>query len=260
MTSNQQLSEQGQIEKQKILERSKQELTRHQPTREPVAVAAAGRSASRSIWNWGSSSSVYQRNPFSEAFRSLYANIRLLGSESSLQSLTVASAMPGDGKSAVAIFLAQTSAAAGLRVLLVDADLRCPSIHEQLDLPNQKGFSDVLTSDEVSLNDAIVQSKIDENLFVLPAGPVPPDSVKLLSSNRMQYVVEQFKSFFDLVIYDTPPLHGLADGNLVGAQTDGVVMVVRIEKTDRNLLARALEELKLSGTSILGVVANGVKT
>ena len=246
------------IPRTKNLKRTLRKLS--QPTREPVAVAAAGRSASRSIWNWGSSSSVYQRNPFSEAFRSLYANIRLLGSESSLQSLTVASAMPGDGKSAVAIFLAQTSAAAGLRVLLVDADLRCPSIHEQLDLPNQKGFSDVLTSDEVSLNDAIVQSKIDENLFVLPAGPVPPDSVKLLSSNRMQYVVEQFKSFFDLVIYDTPPLHGLADGNLVGAQTDGVVMVVAIEKTDRNLLARALEELKLSGTSILGVVANGVKT
>ena len=245
------------IPRTKNLKRTLRKLS--QPTREPVAVAAAKPSASRSIWNRGSSSSVYQRNPFSEAFRSLYANIRLLGSESSLQSLTVASAMPGDGKSAVAMFLAQTSAAAGLRVLLVDADLRCPSIHEQLDLPNQKGFSDVLTSDEVSLNDAIVQSKIDDNLFVLPAGPVPPDSVKLLSSNRMQYVVEQFKSFFDLVIYDTPPLHGLADGNLVGAQTDGVVMVVRIEKTDRNLLARALEELKLSGTSILGVVANGVK-
>ena len=246
------------IPRTKNLKRTLRKLS--QTTHEPVAVAAAKPSASRSIWNRGSSSSVYQRNPFSEAFRSLYANIRLLGSESSLQSLTVASAMPGDGKSAVAMFLAQTSAAAGLRVLLVDADLRCPSIHEQLDLPNQKGFSDVLTSDEVSLNDAIVQSKIDDNLFVLPAGPVPPDSVKLLSSNRMQYVVEQFKSFFDLVIYDTPPLHGLADGNLVGAQTDGVVMVVRIEKTDRNLLARALEELKLSGTSILGVVANGVKT
>ncbi|MBE9041664.1 polysaccharide biosynthesis tyrosine autokinase [Oscillatoriales cyanobacterium LEGE 11467] len=245
------------IPRTRNLKRTLRKLSQQTP--EAVAVASSPSSAPRPFWGLGSSSSVYRSNPFSEAFRSLYANIRLLGSESSLQSLTVSSAMPADGKSTVALHLAQTSAAAGLRVLLVDADLRAPSIHQQLDLPNLKGFSNVLTSDDVSLNEAIVQSKIDDNLFVLPAGPIPPDSVKLLASNRMQYVVEQFKSFFDLVIYDTPPLHGLADGNLVGAKTDGVVMVVAIEKTDRNLLAGALEGLKLSGASILGVVANGVK-
>ncbi|MDY6939121.1 MAG: polysaccharide biosynthesis tyrosine autokinase [Cyanobacteriota bacterium] len=246
------------IPRKKRLKRALQQSAQSAPAAMAVASAVSSQ-PSHPFLGWGRSGSAYRSDPFSEAFRSLYANIRLLGTESSLQSLTVASAMPGDGKSTVALFLAKTSAAAGLRVLLVDADLRRPSVHQQLDLPNSQGFSNVLAGDDVSLNDAIVKSNIDENLFVLPAGPVPPDSVKLLSSKKMQYVTEQFKSFFDLVIYDTPPLHGLADGNLVGAQTDGVVLVVAIEKTDRNLLAQTLEGLKLSGASVLGTVANGVK-
>jgi capsular exopolysaccharide synthesis family protein len=195
---------------------------------------------------------------FLEAFRTLYTNIRLLSSRKPIHSLVIGSAVPGDGKSTVAIHLAQTAASIGQRVLLVDADLRRPQLHNRLGLPNEMGLSDVIATD-LSLNDAIQRSSTEDNLFVLTAGQATSDSIKLLSSAKMQYLMEQFQAFFDLVIYDTPPLLGLADGNILAANTDGIVLVVGLQKTDRSLLTKSLEGLKISGASVLGVVANGIK-
>lgn len=195
---------------------------------------------------------------FLEAFRTLYTNVRLLSTRSPIHSLVIGSAVPGDGKSTVAVHLAQTAASMGQRVLLVDADLRRPQLHARLGLPNEQGLSDVIATD-LSLNDAIMRSSVEENLFVLTAGQSTSDSIKLLSSAKMQYLMEQFQAFFDLVIYDTPPLLGLADGNIVAANTDGIILVVGLQKTDRSLLTKSLEGLKISGTPVLGVVANGIK-
>jgi capsular exopolysaccharide synthesis family protein len=195
---------------------------------------------------------------FLEAFRSLYTNIRLLSTRSPIHSLVIGSAVPGDGKSTVAIHLAQTAASIGQRVLLVDADLRCPQLHVRLGLPNEQGLSDVIATD-LSLNDAIQRSSVEQNLFILTAGQATSDSIKLLSSAKMQYLMEQFQAFFDLVIYDTPPLLGLADGNILAANTDGIVLVVGLQKTDRSMLTKSLDSLKISGASVLGVVANGIK-
>lgn len=196
---------------------------------------------------------------FFEAFRSLYTNIRLLGSKNKpIRSLAIGSAGPRDGKSIIAVQLAQTAAAIGERVLLVDADLRHPRLHRQLGVQNLRGLSDAVKSD-ASLNELIQQSTLDKNLFFLSAGQVTPDPIKLLSSPKMQYLMEQFQSFFDLVIYNTPPLVGLADGNLIAALADGIILVVRIDKTDRSLVNQALEELQISRAVVLGVVANGVK-
>ncbi|HEY9829091.1 MAG TPA: polysaccharide biosynthesis tyrosine autokinase [Stenomitos sp.] len=195
---------------------------------------------------------------FLEAFRSFYTNIRLLSARKPIHSVVIGSAVPGDGKSTVAIHLAQTAASIGQRVLLVDADLRRPQLHLRLGLPNEQGLTDVITTD-LSLNDAIVRSSVEENLFVLTAGQPTSDSIKLLSSAKMQYLMEQFQAFFDLVIYDTPPLLGLADGNILAANTDGIVLVVGLQKTDRSLLTKSLDGLKISGASVLGVVANGIK-
>ena len=195
---------------------------------------------------------------FLESFRSLYTNIRLLSARQPIHSLVIGSAVPGDGKSTLAIYLAQTAASMGQRVLLVDGDLRRPQLHVRLGLPNERGLSDVITTD-LSLNDAIVRSSVEDNLFVLTAGQPTSDSIKLLSSGKMQYLMEQFQAFFDLVIYDTPPLLGLADGNILAANTDGIILVVGLQKTDRSLLSKSLEGLKISGASVLGVVANGIK-
>ncbi len=195
---------------------------------------------------------------FLEAFRSLYTNIHLLSAGRTIRSLLVASASAGDGKSTVALHLAATAAAVGQRVLLVDADLRCPQLHAKLGLPNVRGLADAISTD-LSLNDAIQRSPNQDNLFVLTAGQIPPDPIKLLSSKKMQYLMEQFQAFFDLVIYDTPPLGGLADAHLIAAHTDATIMVVQIGKTDRSQVRRVLEELKISGASVLGIVANGCK-
>ncbi|MEG4290552.1 polysaccharide biosynthesis tyrosine autokinase [Microcoleus sp. C2C3] len=195
---------------------------------------------------------------FLEAFRSLYTNIHLLTAGTAIRSLLVSSAVAGDGKSTVALHLAATAAAVGQRVLLVDADLRCPQLHAKLGLPNLRGLGDAISTD-ISLNDAIQRAPNQDNLFVLTAGHIPPDPIKLLSSKKMHYLMEQFQAFFDLVIYDTPPLAGLADSHLIAAHTDATIMVVQIGKTDRSQVRKVLEELKISGASVLGVVANGCK-
>lgn len=195
---------------------------------------------------------------FLEAFGSLYTNLRLLSPGMSMRSLAITSAVKNDGKSTVAFYLAKTAATVGLRVLLVDADLRSPQLHLQLGLPNVRGLSDAIATD-LSLNDAIQRSPEEDNLFVLTAGHTPHDPVKLLSSKKMLYLMEQFQVFFDLVIYDTPPLVGLADAHILSAHTDGTLLVVKLDRTDRSLVTKALEGLKISGASVLGTVVNGIK-
>jgi capsular exopolysaccharide synthesis family protein len=200
----------------------------------------------------------YSASPFTEAFRSLYTNIRLLSSQKPIYSLAISSAVPADGKTTIAVYLAQTAAAIGQRVLLVDADLRFPQLHSRLSLPNVQGLSETIATD-LDLNDAIQQSSLYDNLFVLTAGRILSDPIKLLSSDRMQYLMEQFQARFDLVIYDMPPLLGLGDGNLLAANADGTLLVVGLEQTDRSQLMKALEGLKISDASILGIVANGMR-
>lgn len=200
----------------------------------------------------------YKASPFLEAFRSLHTNIRFLGSDTPIHSIVISSGTPGDGKSTVAVHLAQAAAAMGQRVLLVDADLRRPQVHHILGLNNQDGLSNVIATG-LTAKQAIQRLPMWDHLYVLTAGQQPPDPTRLLSSKKMQYLMEQFHAVFDLVIYDTPPVLGLADGKILAPQTDGVIVVVGLGRTDRSILMQALDSLKLASTSILGVVANGVK-
>jgi len=193
-----------------------------------------------------------------EAFHYLYTNIQFLNAEHAINSITITSTIKGEGKSTVAVYLAKTAAAVGKRVLLVDANMRFPQLHTYLGLSNKKGLSNTLSSD-LSLNEVIQRLPEDENLFVLTAGSVPPDPITLLSSKKMHYLREQFLALFDLVIYDTPPLNRVADGHLLASQTDGTVLIVKIEKTDRDQVTKALDQLNVADFNVLGVVANGVK-
>ncbi|HBB36230.1 MAG TPA: capsular biosynthesis protein [Cyanobacteria bacterium UBA9273] len=206
----------------------------------------------------GNTGDRYRIFPFLEAFRSLYTNIHLLRSKKPIHSLSISSAVPGDGKTTVAVYLAQTAAAIGQKVLLVDADLRFPQLHHRLELPNVTGLHELITTD-LNLDDIIQKPSPDENFFVLTAGQTVPDPIKLLSSDKMQYLMDQFQARFDLVIYDTPPLLGLGDGNLLAAKADGTLLVVAIDKTDRTMLMKAFDGLKIAGASVLGIVANGVQ-
>jgi polysaccharide biosynthesis transport protein len=197
-------------------------------------------------------------NLFREAFDSLYANIRFLFSDPAIRSLAVCSAASGDGKSTVALHLAQTAAGMGQRVLLVDANLRQPQLHNKLNLPNQKGLSDLLAK-QVALNELIGRSQVAENLFVLTAGQPFPNSSKLLASTQMQYLMEEFQATFDLVIYDTSDLTDFMDANFLAAHTDGILLVVAVNKTKRSVVKQVIEQLNTFRLPTLGVVANHVK-
>ncbi|WP_017317184.1 GumC family protein [Mastigocladopsis repens] len=198
------------------------------------------------------------RASFFEVFRSLYTNILLLGSDTSIRSLVISSAGAEDGKTTVAIHLALAAAAMGQRVLLVDANLRFPTVHTRVGLMNIQGLTDVISQD-LDWNNVIERSPLEDNLFVLTAGPIPPDSIRLLASQKMQDLMNELQASFDLVIYDTPPLVGFADANLLAANTNGLILVAGLGKVKRTMFQQALEELQVSGTPILGVIANKSK-
>lgn len=198
------------------------------------------------------------RASFFEVFRSLYTNILLLSSDTPIRSLVISSAAPEEGKTTVAINLALAAAAMGHKVLLVDANLRSPTIHKRVGMMNIQGLTDLISQD-LDWNNVIERSPLEDNLYVLTAGPVPPDSTRLLASHKMQDLMEDLQASFDLVIYDTPPLVGFADGNLLAANTNGAILVAGLRKLKRTVFQQALEEIQVAGTPVLGVVANKSK-
>jgi succinoglycan biosynthesis transport protein ExoP len=200
----------------------------------------------------------YTASPFTESFRSLFTNLQFISPDQPIRSLVISSSVPAEGKSTVATYLAQAAAAMGQRVLLVDADLRRPQVHVRNDLPNVWGLSNVISS-EINVDDVIQHSPLEDNLYILTAGQIPPDPTRLLCSKKMQTLVRYFQEAFDLVIFDTPPLLGLADARLLAAHTDGIAMVVGLDKTDKAVLTQVLHGLKTSRARVLGVIANGVK-
>ena len=201
----------------------------------------------------------YNSSPFLEAFRSLHTNIRLLGSDSLINSIVISSSIPSEGKSTISSHLAQAAAAMGQKVLLIDADLRRPQVHRWMGLPNKKGLSNILATN-LALEEAIQTVPQWENLSVISAGEIPPDPTRLLSSQKMQELMDKLKNShkYDLIIYDTPPILGFADGRILATRTNGVVLVVRMGKTDRALLKQNIDNLKMSKVSVLGIVANQV--
>ncbi|BAZ68234.1 MAG: polysaccharide biosynthesis tyrosine autokinase [Pelatocladus maniniholoensis HA4357-MV3] len=195
---------------------------------------------------------------FLEALRVLNTNIQLLSSDRPIRSIVISSAMPGDGKSTVAFHLAEIACAMEQRVLLVDANLRQPVIHELANLSNFWGLSNLITTN-LPITEAIRPAPFMKQLSILTSGPIPPDPTKLLSSEKMKRLMEDFQNTYDLVIYDAPPLLGLADASLIAPHTDGILLIVRMEKTDSSILKRALDSLKMSRMNVLGIVSNDHK-
>jgi succinoglycan biosynthesis transport protein ExoP len=206
----------------------------------------------------------YGRSTFLESFRGLHTSLQMLNPDQPVRSLVVTSAMPGDGKTTVSSELAKAAASMGKRVLLVDVDLRRPRQAEQLSLPNQRGFTTLINAN-TSLEELVHTQenalpgalKLQANLTVLTSGPKPPDPTRLLSSQKIQVWMDRFHSTYDLVIYDAPPLLGLADSLLIAPATDGLVLVVKMGRTPRTAFRHAMETLRPTNITVLGVVANG---
>jgi capsular exopolysaccharide synthesis family protein len=201
-----------------------------------------------------------------EAFHLIRAHLRYFNVDRELRTLLVASAAPGDGKTTVARHLAGAAARMGSRVLLMEVDLRRPTIAQALDIQSGPGLSDVLIG-ALSLSEAIQLIDLDlpsgdrskgRTLDVLVAGAVlPPNPGELVESHAMESVLEQAKSIYDLVVIDTPPLTAVSDAFPLLRKVDGVVIVGRVGRNRRDVAQRLHETLSGAGAPLLGVIANG---
>jgi succinoglycan biosynthesis transport protein ExoP len=199
---------------------------------------------------------VLQSPPRWESLDLIYKNIELLNSVSDLKSLMVTSALPDDGKSALALGLAMSAARLHKKVLLIDANLRDPSLHKQLNLPNEQGLSTLLASDVTLPNQIGIQYSGSSYIDILTAGPIPVDPAHLLSSPRMMQLMAAFEENYDLVLIDASSVLGLVDAMLTASSCRSVVMVASIGRVTRNNLAQATA--MLSKLNLIGIVANGV--
>ncbi|QMS86888.1 polysaccharide biosynthesis tyrosine autokinase [Nostoc edaphicum CCNP1411] len=195
--------------------------------------------------------------PVGNAYQILQVNLKFLCSDKPLKSIVITSSVAKEGKSDVSANLAVTMAQAGRRVLLVDADMRHPIQHHIWGLPNAMGLSNVIIG-QASL-DTVVQ-EVMPNLEVLTSGVLPPNPVAMLDSQRMATLISSFGRDYDLVIFDTPPLSGIADAAVLSTLTDGILLVVRPGVVDLNSANAAKEFLTQSGQKVLGIVINGVNT
>lgn len=201
----------------------------------------------------------YSSSSLWEAFYLLHTNVQMLSSDSTIRSVLISSALPGDGKSTVSVHLAQAAATMGQRVLIVDADMRNPTVNKLLGVHNLKGLSDLIAH-KIPVQEVIQQAPQSANLYVLPAGQIPPDPTKLLSSQKMRQLMEKLPQNFDLVVFDAPPLTGLADATLLAHHTNGMILVASMGKTNRTVLAQALDAIRTAQLPILGIVANRLKS
>lgn len=206
-----------------------------------------------------SSDKLYTSFSFAEAFYSLDTNLRLLNPDHPVQVVALTSSEPGEGKSTMVAHLAIAAANMGRRVLLVDGDLRKPTQHLLFGLPNKQGLSDLLTQPVEPLLEWVNVISGNPNLHLLTAGSRPPSPGRLLSSRKMQQLNEQFRRSYDLIIFDTPPLSLMIDAKLTAANVDGLLLVVRLQKSQRNEVQRVLTDLgNTAQAPLLGVVVNGV--
>ena len=203
----------------------------------------------------------YQRFFYQEAFRNLFTSIRFLNSDQPLRSIALTSSSPAEGKSLVIVLLAKTLSEMGQRVLLIDADLRKPQLHIRLGLNNLTGLTNLLTEGDQQWRDVIQSVPGYSNWSVLTAGRRPPDPTRLLSSNRMRSLVNELEQSgdFDLLLFDTPPVLGLADAALVAEHCDGLMLLVSLDRVDRSLPKESIARIRSSGVPLLGIVTNAHK-
>lgn len=198
--------------------------------------------------------SIDPKSPISEQYRTIRTNIQYSSVDKEIKTLMVTSSGPGEGKSTTAANLAITFAQLGKKVLLVDADLRKPTVHHTFSVNNLFGFTTVLTKQK-TLETTVIETE-EKDLFILTSGPIPPNPAELLSSKSMEQFFEEAKTLFDYILFDTPPLLAVADPQILANQCDGTILVVYSEKTEIDQAKKSKELLENAHSKLLGVVLN----
>jgi polysaccharide biosynthesis transport protein len=195
-------------------------------------------------------------NPDAEAYRILRTNIEFNRGNPDANCITVTSGGAGEGKSTTLCNLAAVCAQGGYSVLLIDADLRRPSMHTLFEVSNATGLTNYLTTD-VRLEEVVVRTPV-ENLYFMPSGMLPADSAGILNSQRMSELIADVKSRFDLVLIDSPPILGVSDASVLSNVADMTMLVVQHRKLPRHMLLRVKQTVENVGGKVLGVVLNNV--
>lgn len=192
-----------------------------------------------------------------EALRGMRTSILLSSPGAPPKVLMITSTRPAEGKSSVATLMAITFALNGSRVLLIDADLRRPSVHLRFHMGKGLGLSSLL-SGKASFKDSILEWPELTNLHILTSGPVPPLPSELLGSKQMQDLIAKVREDYDFVLIDTPPVLAVTDASILGRLTDAAILIIRYGAAQRHVVQRCIDLLDRSGTHLLGVAVNAV--
>ncbi len=196
------------------------------------------------------------KSEVSEALQSARAVLSFSTSHGLPRSLLVTSAREGEGKSTTAYALAMAVARSGKRVLLIDADMRSPSIHRMAGFSNTNGFSNLLAGGDLA-SVQLEATKI-KGLTIMPAGPKPPSSAELLSVDRLTQMLESLRQRFDYIVFDGPPVLGMADAPILGAAVEGTIFVIEAERTPVRAIRHGLERLGLVNAHVLGAIVTKI--
>lgn len=202
--------------------------------------------------------SASERFAIKESLRSLFTTFRLLRADRDIRLVGVTSSTQGEGKSTAVTIFARTLSDLGLRVLIIDADMRLPMQGRYLGVEQGEGLSSLLS--DSSIDPRTLIQNIQDNLDIIPAGPKPPDPAKLLNSSRCQEVVNSIRQLpgYDIVLWDAPPCLMLADPILLGEKLDGILFLVGLGKVSRELAPQACRRIKATGVDVLGLICNQV--
>ena len=196
------------------------------------------------------------RSPAAEAYRTLRTNLQFSSLDRPLRTILATSTAPNEGKSTTIANLAVTMAQAEQRVLLVDCDLRRPTLHTIFNLPNDVGLTSMMLQDDERLP---VQATAVPGLTLLSSGPLPPRPADILGSRRMEQVIAMLKEQADIVLFDTPPVNAVTDAAVLATKVDGVLLVFRSGATRRDHARDARKLLEKVNAHIVGVVLTDVR-
>lgn len=199
---------------------------------------------------------INPKSQAAEAFRTLRTNIQFSSLDEDIRTLVITSTQPGEGKSTVLSNLAITMAQSGKKVLLMDCDLRKPTIHKKLGVSNQEGLTTLLAK-EKSIEQVVKTTNVT-NFYVLTSGPIPPNPAELLGSKKMKSFINELHGYFDAILIDTPPVLAVTDAQILAALCDGVMFVAGYGQADKHAIVRAKELIDKVGGKLLGVVINKV--
>jgi capsular exopolysaccharide synthesis family protein len=192
----------------------------------------------------------------SEAYKTLRTGIQYSSFNKQLKTMLITSSEKEEGKSTVSGNLALSFAQNEKKVILIDCDLRRPSIHRKFKISNLVGLSEVLIG-KISLEEAIQQ--YNDNLDILSSGKIPPNPSEMLSSNSMNNLIEKLKEKYDVVILDSAPLQAVTDAQILSTKVDGTILVVRAERTKKESIIEAKSRLDKVSANIIGTVLNAVE-